>query len=387
MIVGIDASNLNHGGGLTHLIELISNVNLANHDISKVIIWGREDTLGEIQNFPWLKKIIPKELLGNTFKRLLWQKFQLEKSANENNCDIIFCPGGVFFSNFRPFVAMSQNMLPFESREANRYGFSLRRIRLLVLRQIQSKAFSNSSGVIFLTNYAKEQVIKVKGDIISSFTIIPHGLNARFLSSPKKQQKINKYSFKNPFKVLYVSIVDQYKHQWNVIEAVAKLRKEGVPIALNLVGPYTFIPSIKRLEKSMKEFDFYNKWISYQGSVPYTELHNTYKDADLGVFASSCENLPIVLLEKMASGLPIASSNKGPMPEVLGNTVEYFNPEKPDQIYETVKNLIDDVGLRSEKSKASYRLAKKFTWNACAFETFSFLEKVLTKHHELKELK
>ena len=66
--------------------------------------------------------------------------------------------------------------------------------------------------------------------------------------------------------------------------------------------------------------------------IPYHELHSEYKDADLGVFASSCENLPIILIEKMASGLPIACSNKGPMPEVLGSAGVYFDPENSYEI-------------------------------------------------------
>ena len=62
MIVGIDATNLNEGGGLTHLVEILSNVNIEKHNISKVVIWGREKTLSQIHNFSWLKKISPKEL-------------------------------------------------------------------------------------------------------------------------------------------------------------------------------------------------------------------------------------------------------------------------------------------------------------------------------------
>ena len=58
MIVGIDATNLNEGGGLTHLVEILSNVNIEKHNISKVVIWGREKTLSQIHNFSWLKKLV-----------------------------------------------------------------------------------------------------------------------------------------------------------------------------------------------------------------------------------------------------------------------------------------------------------------------------------------
>jgi len=113
MIVGIDASNLRRGGGLTHLVEVLSAVNIHKHNVSKVIIWGGEQSLGQINNFPWLKKIAPKELKRDLFSRLIWQKFRLSKSAKDNNCDLIFSPGGTVLCNFRPIVTMSQNILPF----------------------------------------------------------------------------------------------------------------------------------------------------------------------------------------------------------------------------------------------------------------------------------
>ena len=54
--------------------------------------------------------------------------------------------------------------------------------------------------------------------------------------------------------------------------------------------------------------------------------------SDLFIFASSCENLPITMLEAMASGIPICCSNRGPMPEVLGREGCYFDPEVPASI-------------------------------------------------------
>ena len=52
MIIGIDASNLRRGGGLTHLIEVLSTVNIHKHNVSKVIIWGGEQSLVKLIIFP-----------------------------------------------------------------------------------------------------------------------------------------------------------------------------------------------------------------------------------------------------------------------------------------------------------------------------------------------
>ena len=111
-------------------------------------------------------------------------------------------------------------MLPFEWAEAKRYGVSFTTLRIIVLRWLQSKSFRRANGVIFLTNYAQNIVTKVTGELSGKKSIIPHGLNNRFLIKPKEQFEIIKYSNKNPYKLLYVSIIDKYKHQTNVVEAV-----------------------------------------------------------------------------------------------------------------------------------------------------------------------
>jgi len=379
MIVGIDASNLNEGGGLTHLLEVFLSFNIDEHNISKVVIWGRKKTLKKIYNYSWLTKITPKELSSNLLIRLLWQKYQLSNSAKENNCDIIFSPGGIFFCSFRPFVSMSQNMLPFESSEAMRYGFTSRLFRLMLLRKIQTHTFNSANGVIFLTSYAKEKVSKLLRNIPLNLTVIPHGVNPRFHLLPREQLNISEYSITRPFKIVYVSIIDQYKHQWHVVEAVSKLRKEGCPVTLDLYG-LSYLPAKKRLEKSIKKFDKNGDWVTYYGLAAYSELHNIYKSANLGVFASSCENMPIILLEKMASGLPIACSKSGPMSEILGDSGEYFDPEQPLEIYHAIKKLIDNIQLRTEKSQASFDNSKKYSWDLCAYKTFSFLEDVIINY-------
>jgi nucleoside-diphosphate-sugar epimerase len=77
----------------------------------------------------------------------------------------------------------------------------------------------------------------------------------------------------------------------------------------------------------------------------------------------------------MASGLPIACSNRGPMPEVLRDAGVYFDPEKPTEIAEAIRKLIEYPALRTEKAEAAFERARAFTWERCADETFGFLAK------------
>mgnify|MGYP000036966699 CR=1 FL=1 len=133
----------------------------------------------------------------------------------------------------------------------------------------------------------KDNGIGLKND----FMIIPHGIKLSFVNSPKTQKDISEYSFDNPFKLLYVSILNVYKHQWNVAEAILKLRQEGYPIHLDFVGG-SHKESLQKLKNVLVK-DKQN-CLNYVGEIPYEELENVYKKADAFVFASSCENMPII---------------------------------------------------------------------------------------------
>ena len=139
-----------------------------------MIIWSGEDTLKRIEERSWLKKENELFLNKSLPFRVFWQKIILSRRAKINRCDVLFIPGGSYSGNFRPYVILSQNLLPFEWTEMKRYGFSWQLLRNLILRKIQFSTFRKADGVIFLTNYAKQSVIKVTGQITGSIKIVPH---------------------------------------------------------------------------------------------------------------------------------------------------------------------------------------------------------------------
>ncbi len=90
--------------------------------------------------------------------------------------------------------------------------------------------------------------------------------------------------------------------------------------------------------------------------------------------------MPNILLEGMAAGLPIACSDRGPMPEVLGDAGVYFNPEDPASIAKAIRHLIESPELREQKAQAAFQRAQQYSWARCAEETFGFLVCVLDEH-------
>jgi len=374
MILGIDAFNIRAGGGLTHLKELLRAAVPKKHGFKRVVIWGCNETLAKIEERDWLLKVSDKSLERGLIHRALWQKFKLRNLAEKAGCSILFVPGGSDASGFKPKVTMSQNLLPFEWRELARYGWSLYTTKFLLLRWSQSRSFRNANGIIFLTEYARSTVVKVTGKLSGQSEIVPHGISPRFFNSPRPQRPFDTFSEGKPCKVLYVSIVDMYKHQWHVAEAVGLLRSQGIPIILELVGPPA--RGIARLEESLNRIDPNRDFVSYKGAIPYEKLDAIYADADIGVFASSCENMPNILLEGMAAGLPMACSEMGPMPEVLGEAGVYFNPENSNSIAAVLRHFIESPRLREQLAQLAFERAQGYTWIRCADETFGFLARI-----------
>jgi glycosyltransferase involved in cell wall biosynthesis len=248
-------------------------------------------------------------------------------------------------------------------------------LRLLLLRWGQTRTFQRAQGVIFLTRYAHDtvrEIARVRGEV----AIVPHGVEERFRRAPRPQRNLAECSSERPLRLLYVSIVDLYKHQWKVAEAVAALRESGLPVAIDFVGP-AYPPAQRRLHQVLVRLDPAADFLRYRGPVPFEELHALSEQADVFVFASSCENMPNILLEAMAAGFPIACSRRGPMDEILGDAGVYFDPEDTASIASSLRKLIEDAELRMRCAERAHARAQAYSWKRCANETFAFLRQVV----------
>lgn len=383
MIIGIDACNIRQGGGLTHLIQLLNESKPKKHGFTKIVVWSNKKTLSFLPDFDWIEKRSHFYLEKNFIFSFYFQLWLFSKELTESSCDIVLVPGGTFLSKFRPFVTISQNMLPFEMNEAFRYKSLLKKIKFILLRITQSRTFKNANGLIFLTEYAKS-IISSKVNVTKYNKIIPHGINYEFTQTPKKQKSFSDYNFENPFKLLYVSILSPYKHQPNLVKVVCELYSSGIPIQLVLIGP-SEAESLIEFNNTIKMYDCSKFCINYKGAIPYENLFSEYKAADGFIFASTCENLPIILIEAMSAGLPIICSKFGPMKEILGeNGKMYFNPLDLNNTKSQLKEFLYNQNLRDKISIESYSRSLIFTWSEMANKIFSFLTKINVKYHDSK---
>jgi glycosyltransferase involved in cell wall biosynthesis len=373
MKIGIDASNLRDGGGRTHLIELLRHGDGNTGGVEHVVVWASRETLDLLPGKPWLELRREPMLDHGLLQRVAWQQRQLPSLVRD--VDLLFAPGGITPPVARPRVVMSQNMLPFDGVQRRRNGVGPRRLRLELLRRMHSRNFVSADGVIFLTAYAKREVCRALPRGPRRIAVIPHGVGDRFRMDPRPQLPRSAFVADRPFRLLYVSAVTAYKNQLNLLAAVAALRRE-LPVELTLVGPPRGAGAGHRLRQAIDAMEPGGNYVRYLGEVRFDDVHRCYRECDVFVFASSCENMPNILVEAMSSGLPIACARRGPMPEILGDAGVYFDPEDVDDIATAIRRLADDATLRAALGARAHERSQAYSWDRCARETFGFLEQV-----------
>jgi len=207
--------------------------------------------------------------------------------------------------------------------------------------------------VIFLSEYARDVAVRVCHGKIEKAVLIPHGIFFTEQVGSKEQSS-------NPGKyLLYVSTLDVYKSQLEVIKAFALLKKKlKEPYQLFLVGS-SYAPYENKVRQLIDDLGLQEN-VVLTGQVGKQELGNLYAGAEINIFASQTENCPFILLEAMAAGQPIACSKCPPMPEVAQDAVLYFEPTQPEDICNVLCKLLADEDLRAKISRLALERIKYF---------------------------
>jgi glycosyltransferase involved in cell wall biosynthesis len=311
---------------------------------------------------------------ANPLLRAVWEKIALPIILMRERANLLFCPGGLVSTNAPTgcqTVTMFRNMTPFDELALREVPFGLQRMRLRILKRLMLRSMRQADLTIFISSFARcliESRIKVR-----SAETIPHGISAAFRTNGKTmarpgQLPQSKY-------LLYVSKFDTYKHQIEVVQGFARLplelRKHFVLVLIGETNP----ASLAQIDALLREFDIEKKVMLF-GAIPYSELPAYYHHAAAILFASSCENCPNILLESLASGRPVLSSNVMPMPEFGGQGIEYFSPFDPGDIANALVRVLTNPVHAEQVATAALLESRKFDWSVTAIRTWEVLAKL-----------
>ena len=329
MILGVDASNLRYGGGITHLQELLAVADPPAHGFSRVVVWSGRATLDRLPERPWLARVHEPALDGDLARRTAWQQLALPWRSRAAGCTAHFAPGTTAPDALRPRVVMCRSMLPFDEVERGRYLGTAGGLRLDALRVAHARALSTADGAIFLTQHARDAVLARLPRRPGAIASIPHGVNPRFLRAPRAQRRLEECSFEDPFRWVYVSTVTRYKHQARVLDAVRSLRAEGLPVAIDLVGIEEDARSGREVRDALRAWDPAGRWARYRGHVPFAELAAVYARADAALYASSCENMPTSSWSPWPPGSPSRAPTAARCPKSSPTAPATSTPRTP----------------------------------------------------------
>lgn len=359
------------GGYLNYLKGILCSGAIPdNCKISLICSHQLADSLGQLDH---QVEVVPVKALSSTLRSKWWLKTSFQRFVKSLSPDLLFYASGSLVPPPKgiPAVAPCHSILFFDDVEYAKYRFSWMWLKYLFpMRALHFKLYPKMAGIIFFTDYSRRLVAGQIPCLVENVTIA-HGVETEFImkegeGSPNPE---------NPFTILYVSTINMYKHQWNVVKAVKKLRfTTGRNYQLILAGSADPVagPVLAQCIKDENADSFTRRL----GFVNHHDLPELYRKAGIFVYASSCESFGITLLEAMGSGLPIVCSGRSGLPDLLKDAGEYFDPERPDSIAEAIARLDENPERRLECVQKGVQYAKEYTWHRCAERTLSFLQKI-----------
>jgi glycosyltransferase involved in cell wall biosynthesis len=196
--------------------------------------------------------------------------------------------------------------------------------------------------IITVSKYAKEELIRYLDIEPGLISVIYHGYddNLFFRQSGPKEY------------LLHVSVYQPKKNVDRIIEAYQSIREDKLPFIIICPG-YPYPVADKKI-------------LLIDTAVDRKQIAKYMKGAYAFVFPSLHESFGMPLLEAMACGVPLITSNTTACPEIAGNAGILVDPQSAEAVKEAIRTILADLPLHDELSKNALGRAKDFSWEKTA---------------------
>jgi len=257
----------------------------------------------------------------------------------------------------RPSVVVIYDLIPLLIRER---------------KEIFNKYFKFMMKIALKSNHLVTVSKSTKKDLINLLNVKKDRISLIYGGVDHKQfYPINKRKKNKKFTLGYIGGLGKRKNIEIILKVAEEFGQENVLFKIAGRGP-----ELNKLIRLKNKLGLNN--VEFVGFVPEEKLNNFYNSLDVFIFPSLYEGFGLPVLEAMACGVPIIASNRGAIPEIVGNAGILVNPQSTAQIIGGIKKLMHKKNLEILRKK-SIKRAKRFGWETTAREYLKLLRNLTKK--------
>ena len=246
-----------------------------------------------------------------------------------------------------------------------------RKTRLFpIFRALMNEVGRRSDIIVTVSETSRQDIIKQlhipttkAGNVHTVYNGVSDHFSPSEVKSPKKSESIT---------LLYVGRSDPYKNVETLIKALNQLRRTTtLDVQLKIAGaPDPRYPQAAELAQTLGISHAVN-WTGYLSDAALVE---EYRNADLLVHPSRYEGFGLQILEAMACGTPVISSNAGSLTEVAGDAAILFDPLDTQKLADSIAQVLTHPDIADNMRQKGLKQAAQFTWETAARKTMALYE-------------
>jgi len=213
---------------------------------------------------------------------------------------------------------------------------------------IMKQACHRAAKILTVSEFTRSQIVEWSGVLPEKVVDVGCGVDAAY------RPEGDLYGLPFPY-VLCVSNRKRHKNEFRVVEAFAKA---AIDPRMHLVFTGEPIEDLLRLIEHLQV----RERIDFAGLVPESKLPALYRGARALIFPSLYEGFALPVVEAMACGTPVVTSNVSAMPEIAGDATLLVDPSSVQQIVDAIQQIMSDTSLREQLRERGIARASQFSW-------------------------
>ncbi|MFH1738968.1 MAG: glycosyltransferase family 1 protein [bacterium] len=236
------------------------------------------------------------------------------------------------------------------------------------------RAVRVADSLIAVSHSTARDAIELLGADLERITVIHEAVDPFFLDEPTPEEESRILTRLNlePGYILAVGTLEPRKNYETVFQVLERLRAHRPALRLVIVGAAGWL--CEEVVRTIRSNSDHIQWLD---AADNHTLRALYRNASIFLFPSLYEGFGLPVLEAMACGTPVVTSDAGSLPEIGGGAAIHVPACDPDKISEAVLNLLDNENLREDYRRRGHEQVRRFSWESAARKTWEVFDRVL----------